>query len=127
MQILLFFLSLILIYQVIKIVGKRNTKLAAQELQYDIMKLNIEGIIKARPVNETSYNEISGYFSTLAKLPHKNKEKSQVLYREFWMKYESVIDQINERREKEEREIKSHHEFDPDEVFMEIDDCRKAN
>lgn len=104
--------------------GKRNARKAEQELQYDTMHWNIKGILKARDVNETSYNELSGYFSTLAKLPHKNREKSQVLWMTFMRKYKGVIDEINLRREMEEREIKSREEFDPGEVFMEIDDNR---
>jgi hypothetical protein len=112
----IFFLLIWGIAEFVIFTGKRNTRKAEQELQYDIMHWNIKDILKARDVNETSYNELSGYFSTLAKLPHKNREKSEVLWMTFMRKYKGVIDEINKRREMEEREIKSREEFDPGEV-----------
>jgi len=102
--------------------GKRNTRKAEQELQYDTMHWNIKGILKARDVNETSYNELSGYFSTLAKLPHKNREKSEVLWMTFMRKYKDVIDEINERRDKEERELRSRS-FLKESKTTEGEDC----
>lgn len=79
--------------------GRLQAKIANQELKYDIMYENIQCIIYTWVVNEKSYHAIEGFFDQLRELPHKNKEKTNVLHDSFLKIYEPVINQIRSEEE----------------------------
>jgi len=91
---LIYCLAFFLVIRVIIWYGKNEAKKAKEELTYDIMYMNIECIIDSWEINEKSYHAIEKFFKTMAALPHKNKEKTSVLYVQFLRKYKSVIAEI---------------------------------
>jgi hypothetical protein len=96
------------IFGVIKFIiwyGKRNSRLAEQELTYDIMYLNLKTIIDAWKVTENNYNQIQDYFLEMIKLPHKNREKTTILYMEFLNRWKLVTKEKLSQDEFSAREV----------------------
>jgi hypothetical protein len=77
-----------------------------QEIEYERKYLKIQNYIWELEITIPNYERIKRMFSCMNKLPHKNREKSSVLFVGFLTKFEKVV-----------RELQSEDEFSANEIF----------